>query len=382
MNSRKRSLLALKHEEGDRVPLDIGGMAQSGMHHKTYTALRKYYDLEEKEPKLINIITQAARIDEELMDKMGTDVRIVYGKWASPEINTPRTEGNYKTFINEFGISFRMPEDNGLYYDPASNPVDADDFNRSLKNYTFPDPEEDWRFDTILHDARKARERGKLTVLMGMCPGIYEIGNWLRGFERFLMDMINEPENIEKLMDILSEMKSRYWEKALSIVGDHIDVINEADDMASQKALMFSPELYRRLIKPYHSRIFKRVKKAAPHVKCMMHTCGSIFELIPDLIESGVEILNPIQYNADGMDLKSLKQRFGKDIIFWGGGIDTQNILQNSKIKEIKDEVKKNIEILSDGGGFIFSPVHIIQPGVPSENIAAMVEAVKEYGKY
>ena len=382
MNSRERMLLALNHKQGDRVPLDIGGMAQSGMHHKAYTALREYLGLERKEPELINIITQAARIDEELMDKLGTDARVVYGKWASPEINIPRTEGNYRVFENEFGVGFRMPVAGGLYYDIASNPLNKDDFQEALANYTFPDPNEDWRFDTLIHDAKAAREKGKLTVLMGICPGIYEVGSWLRGFERYLMGMLTEPGNIDKLTDILSEIKAQYWEKALSIAGDYIDVINEADDMASQKSLIFSLAIYRKLIKPYHTRIFSRAKKAAPHIKCMLHSCGAVRELIPDLIEAGVEILNPVQYSADGMDLKLLKKSFGKDIVFWGGGIDTQSVLQNGTVCEIKNEVKKNIEILGVDGGFVFSPVHIIQPGVPPENIVAMIEAVNEFGKY
>ncbi|MCL4418098.1 MAG: hypothetical protein M1365_15670 [Actinobacteria bacterium] len=382
MNSRERMLSALNHKQGDKVPLDIGGMAQSGMHHKTYTALRQYYGLERKEPELINIITQAARIDEELMDKMGTDARVVYGKWASPKINVPRIEGNYRIFENEFAIGFKMPAAGGLYYDIASHPLDKSNFQEALASYTFPDPNEDWRFDGLIDDAKAARERGKLTVLMGMCPGIYEVGSWLRGFERYLMDMLTEPENIDKLTDILSEMKAQYWEKALSIAGGYIDVINEADDMATQKSLMFSLATYRKLIKPYHTRIFNRAKKAAPHIKCMLHSCGAVRELIPYFIEAGVEILNPVQYSAGNMNLKLLKKNFGKDIVFWGGGIDTQSVLQNGTVYEIRDEVKKNIEILGEDGGFIFSPVHIIQPGVPPENIAAMIKAVQEFGKY
>lgn len=382
MNSRERMLLALNHKQGDRVPLDIGGMAQSGMHHKVYTALREYFGMEKKEVSLINIITQAAKIDEELMDKISADSRVVYGKWANPQLNFPQINGNYKVFENEFKIGFRMPVSGGLYYDIYNHPLGKDNFMEALESYTLPDPGEDWRFEGLLNEAREARNRGKLTVLMGMCPGIYEVGSWLRGFEKYLIDMAVEPSNIEKLTDLLSEMKSQYWEKALSIAGDYIDVINEADDMASQKSLMFSLDTYRKLIKPFHARIFSRVKKAAPHVKCMLHSCGAIRELIPDLIEAGVEILNPVQYSAEGMELGLLKKSFGKDIVFWGGGIDTQNILQNSSINEIKDEVSKNICLLAEDGGFVFSPVHIIQPGVPPENIVAMLEAVEEFGKY
>lgn len=379
MTSRERVLLALNHKEPDRVPLDIGGMAQSGLHNKAYAALRRHYVLKEKEPELINIITQAAKIDEEMADIMGTDCRVAYGKWANPSLNRPAEQNGCRVFESEFAVGFRMPF-GGLYYDVATHPLN--DFEDSIQTYRFPDPDERWRYEGLKTEIQTARNKSKLIVLMGMCPGIYEVGSWLRGFEDYLMDMLAEPENIHYLTDMLSEMKARYWERALAEIGEFVDVINEADDMASQRGLMFSPQTYRDLLKPYHTRIFSRIKKAAPHVKCMLHSCGAVRELIPDLIEAGVEVLNPVQYSAQGMDLRQLKSDFGKDLVFWGGGIDTQSVLQNGTIADIREEVKRNIDIMAPGGGFVFSPVHIIQPGVSPENIAAMLDAVKEFGNY
>ena len=379
MNSRERVLAAIGHGEPDRVPFDAGGMAQSGFHRIAYGNLRDYLGLEKKPVRLLNIITQAARMDEDLMDALGTDCRIAYGKWADPEGAVIKQEGDYLTFENEWAVGFRMPAQNGLYFDICAHPLSGEDYTEKLEKYIFPDPALDERFDTLSREIKTAADKNKLVVLMGMCPGIFEVGTWLRGFEGFFEDMVLEPERIQRLLDTLSEIKARYWEKALRIVGQHVDVINEVDDMASQTALMFSPDMYRRLIKPYHQKIFERAKKAAPHVKILFHSCGAVAQLIPDLIDAGIDILNPVQYTAKGMELSVLKKTFGKDITFWGGGIDTQNVLVYGNEQQIKDEVKRNIDILAPGGGFVFSAVHIIQPNVHPRNIMAMVEALREY---
>ena len=380
MTSRERVLLALNHKEADRVPLDIGGMAQSGLHQKAYTALRNYYGLREIEPALFNIITQAAKIDEELADLMGTDCRLAFGMWGAPSRNFPTVQSGYLAFENEFAVGFRMPVNGGLYYDAFTHPLS--DFEIAIKTYQFPNPNEKWRYEGLKAEMQVARKKNKFIVLMGMCTGVYEMGSALRGFQNYLVDILAEPKNVYYLADKISEMKACYWENALAEVGAYVDAINEADDMAGQRGLLFGVDAYRNLLKPYHTRIFSRVKKTAPHVKCILHSCGAVYEMIPDLIEAGVDVLNPVQYSAVGMSLKQLKADFGKDIVFWGGGIDTQSTLQNGTVEEIKDEVKRNIDTLAPGGGFVFSPVHIIQPSVPPENIAAMLEAVKEYGQY
>jgi uroporphyrinogen decarboxylase len=172
-----------------------------------------------------------------------------------------------------------------------------------------------------------------------------------------------------------------YWEKALHSIGDLITIVIEADDLAGQNSLLMSPETYREIIKPFQMKLFSSIKKFAP-VKIFFHSCGAIRPLIRDLIDTGIDILNPVQISATGMNLKELKHEFGKNLVFWGGGVDTQRVLEIGKPKEIKNDVKKNIEALAPGGGFIFAAVHNIQPNVPPENIISMWEAWLEFGAY
>jgi uroporphyrinogen decarboxylase len=183
------------------------------------------------------------------------------------------------------------------------------------------------------------------------------------------------------MLDRMVEYKKAYWERALTEIGGLVDVLIEADDMAGQQALLFSPDTYRRLIKPRHQQLFSFIKQQAP-VKLFFHSCGAIRPLIGDLIEAGIDILNPVQISAAGMELRELKQEFGGDLVFWGGGVDTQGVLASGTPEDVKEDVKRNIEALAPGGGFVFAAVHDIQADVPPKNIMAMWEAWKTYGVY
>ena len=175
----------------------------------------------------------------------------------------------------------------------------------------------------------------------------------------------------------------KYWEHALKLVGQNVMIVSEADDLASQNRLLIAPEIYRKLIKPRHARLFSFIKKqAAVPVKIFYHSCGAVSPLLPDLIESGIDILNPVQVSARDMNTRELKRQFGRDLTFYGGGIDTQRVLPRGTPGEVRDEVRRRIDDLAPGGGFIFAAVHNIQADVPPENILAMREALQEYGVY
>ena len=220
-------------------------------------------------------------------------------------------------------------------------------------------------------------------VLGRNAPGVFEVALWMRGFENYFCDMIANRPFAEALLDIICEIKMKYWGRALELLGENVMIVSEADDLASQDRCLVSPKLYRDLIKPRHTRLFSFIKKQARvPVKIFYHSCGAVSELIPDLIEAGIDILNPVQVSAAGMDTKELKRRFGRDITFYGGGVDTQQVLPRGTPQEVRDEVHRRIDDLAPGGGFIFNTVHNIQADVPPENIVAMWEALQEYGIY
>ena len=380
MNSRNRILIALNHKEPDRIPFDLGGMAQSGIHWLAYTNLRRYLMLPDVKIKLLNIITQVARLDTDFQERLLIDTDLVYSDWASSEKVKLYEEGNYFVYTDEWGIGRCMPKEKGCYFDIYSSPLDVDDVEEKLKHYSWPNPSDPARFNGLKEEAKNAREKGKFVVLMGLCPGIVEMYSWLRGFVRFYTDLATEPKIVTHFLDKMMQLKIDYWEHALSETGEYIDAVNEADDVAGQIEMLISPTMYRQLIKPYHRAIFAAIKKFAPHVKILFHSCGAIRPIIPDLIEIGVDILNPIQITAKDMNPLELKKEFGKNISFWGGAIDTQHVLVKGSVQEIRDHVRRNIEALALGGGFVFSPVHIIQPDIPPENFMVMWEVLQEYG--
>ena len=250
-----------------------------------------------------------------------------------------------------------------------------------FKAFNFPDPVDGHRFENLRRDAEAAVERGKAVALAGLCPGILEVVAWTRGFEQFYVDLALNPDIVAYMLDRLVEFKCAFWRRALGEIGHLVDVVIEADDLGGQNSLLFSPDTYRKIVKPRHKELFSFVKEQAP-VKVFFHSCGAIRPLIGDLIDAGIDILNPIQISSPGMNPKALKAEFGRDLVFWGGGVDTQVVLGTGTPEEVKADARRNIEALAPGGGFVFAAVHDIQANVPSENIMAMREAWKTYGVY
>ena len=380
MNSRERILEAINHHEPDRVPFDVGGTAQTGIHVIAYGALRRYLGMPEADVQAERLNTQTAALHEDFLDRLQTDARFIPRLLTAGEAVQFRDEGAYREYTDEWQIGWRMPNEDGLYFDMYSHPFDVAAVAAALNRHTWPEPTAPWRFEGMRERARRARAKGKLVVVNGLGSGVMETYAWLRGFSRFYMDLVAEPKTAALFLDKVVELKAAYWEKALAEAGEYIDVINETDDLAGQDGPLMSPDTYRRLIKPRHRELYSEIKKAAPHVKLFLHSCGAVREFIPDFIELGVDIFNPIQVAAKGMGLAALKREFGNDITFWGGGIDTQNVLAQADPCEIREAVRRHIDILAPGGGYVFATDHITQADVPPENFVAMWEAVRTFG--
>jgi len=274
-----------------------------------------------------------------------------------------------------------MPKQGGFYYDMAEHPLASALDENDIENFNYPDPNDKARYAGIREKALSIRDRGYGVVMSSMGAGIFEYGGWLRGYANFYADLAGEPEMACKVMNKVLEVKMKYWEKVLDMAGDLIDVVQEADDLGSQNNMLISPEMYRKYVKPRQKALFDLVHSKTG-AKIFVHSCGSFREVLQDLIEIGVDIINPVQFNARGMEAVKLKQDFGKDLVFWGGGVDTQRILPSGTVEEVKDCVKRQMEILAPGGGFVFNTVHNIQADVPPENLVAMLEAFQEYARY
>jgi uroporphyrinogen decarboxylase len=205
----------------------------------------------------------------------------------------------------------------------------------------------------------------------------------MRGFEKFFMDLALDPGFACALMDIITEHKMRYWERALETVGENVLVVSEADDLGGQRGPLISIDMYKKLIAPRHKKLFNFIRqKAAGKYYLLYHTCGAVKELLPYLIESGIDILNPLQKSAAGIDYSAIKKEYGQDISFWGAGVDTQRVFDQGTPEEVREDVRSNIEIMAPGGGFVFTPIHNTQASVTPENYMAMWETLQEFGHY
>jgi uroporphyrinogen decarboxylase len=381
LNSRERVQCTLNHAQPDRIPFDLGGTGLTTIHVDGYRRLRSYLDLPPIEVEILAQAEQLAVVDEDVAERLDADVRLVMPGLATGFEYRLRDEGQYEAYTDEWGISWRKPKDGGFYYDMYEHPLAGAESLSDLKAHPFPDPVDPGRFATLRSQAEAAYAKGKAIVLAGPCAGIVEVYSWMRGYEPFYIDLAVNQDLVAYMLDRMVEFKCAFWERALREVGDLVDVVVEADDLAGQHSMLLSPKTYRKLIKPRHERLFSFIRAQAS-VKVFFHSCGAVRPVIPDLIDAGIDILNPVQISAADMDPHELKREFGRDLVFWGGGVDTQQVLGTATPDQVREDVRRNIEALAPGGGFVFAAVHDIQANVPPENIMAMWEAWQDFGAY
>lgn len=380
MNSRERVLMALSHREPDRIPYDLDGTNQTGIHHIAYRKLLSSLGIGNSKIAICDPVQQLARVHENVLEYLRVDTRALYPKSASGwELKIEKNQEG-KHFTGQYGIGWRMNE-GGLYFDPTDHPLVEGSIGE-LNRYPFPDPLDRSRVKGLREVAKGLHQKGFSVNAVNISGGFFELPFWLRGFENFYCDLAINTKYACSLMDSLLEIEMGYWDLVLSELGDCIDVALTANDLGGQNGPMVSPAMYRKYVKPRQKQLNSFIKKKKPSIFIYFHSCGSIRELLPDLIETGVDAINPVQVNAANMDTKRLKRDFGDALTFWGGGCDTQRVLPSGSIQEVKDEVKKRIDDLAPGGGFIFAPVHNIQADVPPQNMLAMWETLQEYGKY
>jgi uroporphyrinogen decarboxylase len=374
-------MTALSHREPDRVPFDLGGTVASGIHVTAYHRLRAHLGLAPVPTRIDDMIQQLAVIDEDMRASLDVDVRCVAPRSSAVYQLEVEDLGDYTAYYDEWGIGWRMPKQGGFYYDMFHHPLSDATTLEEIDRFPWPNPTDPRRFAGLRERAREAHERGEAVFLGGLCAGISEMAAWLRGFENYYVDLAANQDLLGRLMDKVVELKAAYWREALAAADGHADIIQEADDVAGQFGLLMSPATFRKLIKPRARELYAYIRRLAD-VKIWFHSCGAVREIIPDLIDISVDVLNPVQVSATGMDTAELKREFGRELSFWGGGVDTQRVLGEGTPDEVRAEVRRRVGDLAPGGGFVFATVHNTQANVPPENFAAMWEALREYGGY
>ncbi len=373
MTPRERLLASLRHEEADRVPLDLGGLATT-IEAVPYDELKKHLGIT-SETKLF--LRDHVDPPEEVLGRFGIDTRYV-------RLKGPRDFriqiGPDNSYVDEWGTRWKKPG-SSFYYDPVDWPL-KDATVEDLETYNWPDPHDPGRTEGLREEAKWLRQNTAYAILADTpVLGIFESATvCLRGIERLMMDLILDKPFAKALFDKLADLHMEFFRHYLEAVGDCIDVVMVSDDLGGENGPLISPELYREMIKPAQKKLWQFIKNNTK-AYLFLHSCGSIYRFIPDLIEMGVDIINPIQVAAKDMDTRRLKEEFGDRLTFWGG-IDTQRVLPFGSPGDVEEEVKKRIADMAPGGGYVVTAVHNIQAGVSPENICMMYDAARNYGRY
>lgn len=379
MTSRERIRAALAHREPDRLPVDLGGSIVTSITRAAYEPLMAHLRLDAGDVTVYDGVQQLPFLADSLLDRFGVDTRMVQLPPAHVAGVPILDEGKYWAMHDRWGAKLRMPKEGGLYYDWVEYPIQAT--LESLQTYRWPEPDPVEVVATLAERARWLHEKTDFALVGSgvIGGGIFEQACRTVGLEAFMEAMLTNRPFAERLMDGITEVYIESVNRYLDHVGQYIDVFTFWDDVSTQDGWMISPSLYTSLVKPRQRRLIDAIKKKTD-AKIFYHGCGAVFELVPHLIEIGVDILNPVQVSARGMDSAHLKATYGNDITFWGGGVDTQRVLPFGTEAEVRDEVRRRIDDFAPGGGFVFATVHNIQAFVPPQNITAVYDTVREYG--
>jgi uroporphyrinogen decarboxylase len=412
MTRRERVLCAIGHREPDKVPIDLGSMRSTGITAVAYGNLKRYLGISSGSTDVYDVVQQLAQPEDPILDYFEADVIDLGRAFLT-------SDEDWKEFTLPDGSAAKIPATAGFEPDGSggwlvrsadgtvigSMPKGA--FYLSQTHFPLLDwdgqnlavlaklpdlmagvtwaalPTAPWHrplngehLAEIRRRAKRLAETTDFAIMAGFGGNLLEWGQYLCRNDQFLVDLIESPRKAEALLDRLTEIHLENLEKFLDSVEGFIQIIQMGDDLGTQLAPQISPQMYRRFFKPRHRLIFERVRRRSG-IHVFLHSCGAIAPLLPDLIEIGVEIINPVQTSARGMEPETLKREFGKDLTFWGGGCDTQRVLPQGTEREIEEQVRRRFDILAPGGGFVFNQVHNILPNVPPQNIVAMIEAAK-----
>jgi uroporphyrinogen decarboxylase len=379
---RERVLLALDHKVPDRVPIDLGGN-QTGIHRNAYRNLVRHLGLEE-EVEIMDAVQQLARPSEAVLERFHVDTRYVHAgpasTWKGGVVTVERGGRVWHDLTDEFGVRWSMPDDAPLYMDITFHPL-AGASLRDVAEYPWPKGDDPGRFAGLRERALGLRRETPYAVVGGISGVIYEFGWYLRGLEQWFLDLLGNTAFCEAVLDRMLAYWLDWFRAYLDAIGDLVDVVMIGDDLAGQDGPLFSPEIYRRLVKPRHKKLVQYIRSRTK-ARVWYHTCGACAAFIPDLIDNGVQILNPVQTSARNMDPVGLKSRFGHDLSFWGGGCDAQHVLPRGRPADVAAEVGRNLAVFKPGGGYVFNGIHNIQGDVPPENVVALFDTAYEQGFY
>ena len=371
MTHRERVVAALAHQQPDTVPIDLGGTRDSSIVVEGYERLKEHFGIQ-AEDALCDRMMRVVKVDERILRALDIDVRPV---WPGSPTGGAKEIGPRK-YKDAWGVERVQPE-GSFYYDQVRFPLAGEITVSDIVNYPWPDPDDPGLLEGLKEQVTWIRTQTDCAAILTLPAPFVHISQYLRGFEDWFCDFALNTKLLEALFDAVLEITLKIAGNALSEVGKEVDVVICADDLGTQQGTQISKEAFERYVKPRHHKYFKQVHDLSP-AKLLFHSCGSVAAIIEDLIEIGVDVLNPVQVTATGMDPVALKRKFGGRLAFWGA-MDTQDILPRGSVDDVKKMVEERIEQMGEGGGFVISSCHNIQPDVPVENILAMFRHAREY---
>ncbi len=393
MTHRERILCTLNHQEPDKMAIDFGGMRSTGITAVAYNRLRKYLGLPIENTRVYDIMQQLAEPELDILERFGGDVvqlhrlcpafDIPIDRWkpstlpdGSPclmpeRFNPVQLPDGSLEIRDDDRVIARMPA-GGYWFDQVYHPLANAESEEDIDAHDFGEisPVE---MDYLRKESKRLYEETDYAILCEFGGNLLEGGHGDFGYQRFMELLVMQPELIEYYLDKLVESHLKNLQKYIEAVGDRVQIIQFGDDLGTQEALQISPAMYRKIFKPRHEKLFRYAKEHS-NAAVFLHSCGAIYDVIPDLIEIGVDVLNPVQISSPNMQPEKLKKEFGDKLTFWGGGCDTQSVLPYASIEKIKQHVAENIRIFSRGGGFVFNQVHNIQQDIAPERVVAMYE--------
>jgi uroporphyrinogen decarboxylase len=377
MNSRERVIAALHHQEPDHVPYDMGSTSITTMIYIGMEKLRQYLGIDEPEYVCTDPHYGLAYPSEKLLDALEIDTRRIDIGMPDAFANEYKANG---THTDEWGVLRKNAELGVPYYNTIWHPLGEAETIADLDKYQWPDPDDPGRYKGLREKAKTLyHETNKALVSNLLFDGLLDASREILGLEKVMIDMYTNPDFVEEWLDRYMNWCIRVFDNFLGEVGEYLQVVCVTDDLGFQDRTALSPEMYREFLKPRHIKIYNAIKKKTK-AKLFQHCCGSVYDIIPDLIEEGVDVLQPIQPLAANMQAEKLAQ-FKDKICFWGG-IDEQHLLPYGTPEEIDAEVKRVIGILGPGGGYVPMSSHVIQHDTPPENAMALFDAIKKYGNY
>ncbi|TVS11385.1 MAG: methyltransferase [Planctomycetaceae bacterium] len=396
MNSRERVLRAIHHQPADRVPIDLGGTRQSGIAASTYHRLKKMLGIDSP-TRVYDVYQMLAEVERPIMERFGADViglnrrDVAFGilnqdfkPWTMFDGTPVQVPGGFQPVTEQDGSLVLLRDDQpiarmpkgGFYFDrvekfPGAAHVDLDGYEPPRLN--------DQDMQHYRAQAEALYQNTDFAIVAPLGPP-YELfyGLGTGDFEMWMITLASEPDYVSQLYEKLVDAWLDNLRRFVDAVGDRVQILQVNDDFGTQHSLFLSVDMYRRQIMPYYQRGLDWIHQNT-NLKVLLHSDGAIFPLIPSLIETGFDILNPVQTSAAGMDPVRLKEACRGRLAFWGGSLDCQKTLPYGTVDQVQQEVQSHLEVFAPGGGYVFAPVHNIQAGVPPENVIAMYDTARRF---